>query len=130
MRIAYLGPRGTFSEDALRAALGDEAVEAVPVPSVYDAIVAVDDFPRARKPSYRLTIDFGPYGIRHSSAAVRPFYTKEELVGRQVICVLNFPPKQIADFVSEVLTLGVTEHGGRIVLLQPDRPAERGGRIG
>jgi tRNA-binding protein len=93
-------------------------------------IVAVGDFPRARKPSYRLTIDFGPYGIRQSSAAIRPFYTKEELVGRQVICVVNFPPKQIAEFVSEVLTLGVMEHGGRIVLLQPDRPAEPGGRIG
>jgi tRNA-binding protein len=93
-------------------------------------IVAADDFPKARKPSYRLTIDFGPFGLRRSSAAVRPFYTKEELVGRQVICVTNFPPKQIADFVSEVLTLGVMEHGGRIVLLQPDRPAETGGRIG
>ena len=93
-------------------------------------IVAVDAFPKARKPSYRLTIDFGPYGTRRSSAAVRPFYAKEELLGRQVVCVVNFPPKQIADFVSEVLTLGVMEHGGRIVLLQPDRPAEPGGRIG
>jgi len=93
-------------------------------------IVGVDDFPKARKPSYRLTIDFGPLGTRRSSAAVRPFYTRDELLGRQVICVLNFPPKQIADFVSEVLTLGVMEHGGRIVLLQPDRPAEAGARIG
>ena len=93
-------------------------------------IVAVDDFPKARKPSYRLTIDFGPHGRRRSSAAVRPFYTKEALLGRQVICVVNFPPKQIADFVSEVLTLGVVERGGRIVLLKPDAPAEPGGRIG
>ena len=93
-------------------------------------IVAVDALPKARKPSYRLTIDFGPYGTRRSSAAVRPFYAKAELVGRQVICVVNFPPKQIAGFVSEVLTLGVMEHGGRIVLLQPDQPAERGARIG
>lgn len=93
-------------------------------------IVAVDDFPKARKPSYRLTIDFGPFGIKRSSAAVRPFYAKEELVGRQVVCVVNFPPKQIAHFLSEVLTLAVTEHGGRIVLLQPDRPAEPGGRVG
>ena len=93
-------------------------------------IVAVDAFPKARKPSYRLTIDFGPYGTRRSSAAVRPFYAREELLGRQVVCVVNFPPKQIADFVSEVLTLGVMEHGGRIVLLQPDRPAEPGGRVG
>ncbi len=93
-------------------------------------IVAVDDFPRARKPSYQLTIDFGPYGIRRSSAAIRPFYTKDDLLRRQVVCVTNFPLKQIADFSSEVLTLGVIEHGGRIVLLQPDKSAEVGGRIG
>ncbi len=93
-------------------------------------IMAVDDFPQARKPSYQLTIDFGAYGVKRSSAAIRPFYAKEDLLGRQVICVTNFPPKQIAHFVSEVLTLGVLEHGGRIVLLQPDKPAEVGGRIG
>lgn len=93
-------------------------------------VVAVDDFPQARKPSYQLTIDFGPHGIRHSSAAVRPFYSKDELRGRQVICVVNLPPKHIAGFVSEVLTLGVMEHGGRIVLLLADKPAEIGGRIG
>lgn len=93
-------------------------------------IVAVHEFPRARKPSYQLTIDFGPYGVRRSSAAVRPFYSEEELLGRQVVCVTNFPPKQIADFVSEVLTLGVMEHGGRIVLLRPDKPAEIGAPIG
>lgn len=94
------------------------------------AITAVDDMPKARKPSYRLTIDFGPLGIKHSSAAIRPFYTKEELIGRQVVCVTNFPPKQIADVTSEVLTLGVVEHGGRIVLLRPDTVAEVGARIG
>ncbi len=93
-------------------------------------IRTVDDFPRARKPSYRLSIDFGPLGLKRSSAALRPFYSKEELLGRQVICVTNFPVKHIADFASEVLTLGVVEHGGRIVLLQPDRPAEIGARIG
>jgi len=93
-------------------------------------IRAVDDFPKARKPSYRLTIDFGPLGTRRSSAAIRPFYSRDELIGRQVVCVMNFPPRQIADFTSEVLTLGVVEHGGRIVLLQPDKPAEVGGRIG
>ncbi len=93
-------------------------------------IVSVDEFPKARKPSYRLTIDFGSYGVKRSSAAIRPFYTREELVGRQVVCVTNFPPRQIADFSSEVLTLGVMEDGGRIVLLQPDKPAQTGGRIG
>ena len=92
-------------------------------------VVAAEEFPKARKPSYRLTIDFGPYGVKRSSAAVRPFYAREELVGRQVICVTNFPPRQIADFRSEVLTLGVMEQGGRIVLLQPDKMAEVGGRI-
>lgn len=92
-------------------------------------IVAAEEFQKARKPSYRLTIDFGPYGTKRSSAAVRPFYSREELVGRQVICVMNFPPKQIADFRSEVLTLGVMEQGGRIVFLQPDKAAEVGGRI-
>lgn len=92
-------------------------------------IRTAEAFPHARKPSYRLTIDFGPLGMKHSSAAIQPFYTTAELIGRQVICVVNFPPKQIADFVSDVLTLGVIEHGGRIVLLQPDRPAEIGGRI-
>lgn len=93
-------------------------------------IQAVDDFPTARKPSYRLTIDFGPLGTRRSSAAIQPFYSKQELIGRQVICVTNFPPRQIADFTSDVLTLGVVERAGRIVLLQPDKPAEVGGRIG
>ncbi|HEU5298136.1 MAG TPA: tRNA-binding protein [bacterium] len=93
-------------------------------------IIAVDDFPKARKPSYRLTIDFGPYGVKRSSAAVRPFYSKDALLGRQVVCVVNFPPKQIAGFLSEVLTLAVSERGGRILLLQPDAEAEIGGRIG
>lgn len=93
-------------------------------------IVAVEDFPKARKPSYKLTIDFGPFGTKRSSVAIRPFYAKDELLGRQVVCVTNFPPRQIADFSSEVLTLGVMEHGGRIVLLMPDKEAELGGRIG
>lgn len=93
-------------------------------------IRSVDDFPKARKPSYRLAIDFGPAGVKRSSAALRPFYRKDDLVGRQVICVTNFPIKRIADFDSEVLTLGVIHHGGRLVLLQPDRPAELGARIG
>ncbi len=92
-------------------------------------IVQVEDFPRARKPSYRLLIDFGPYGTRHSAAAVRPFYRTEELLGRQVVAVTNFPPRRIADFESEVLVLGAVEPGGRIVLLRPDAGAELGARI-
>ena len=92
-------------------------------------IVRVDDFTKARKPSYQLLIDFGPYGTRRSSAAVRPFYTKDELLGRQVVAVTNFPPRRIADFESEVLVLGAVEQGGRIVLLRPDAEAELGSRI-
>lgn len=92
-------------------------------------IVAVDDFPEARNPSYKLTIDFGPLGTRRSSAAVRPWYTKEQLLGRLVVCVMNFPPRRIATFDSEVLTLGAVEKDGRVVLLEPDSDAELGSVI-
>lgn len=92
-------------------------------------IVQVDDFPAARKPSYRLLIDFGPYGIRRSSAAVRPFYTREELLGRQVVAVTNFPPRRIAGFASEVLVLGAVQDDGRVALLRPDAEAQLGARI-
>jgi len=93
-------------------------------------VVAVDDFPEARRPSYKLTIDFGAHGSRQSSAAVRPFYRKEELVGRLVVCVLNFPPRRIAGFASEVLVLGAIEGSGRVSLLRPDPDAELGSEIG
>lgn len=92
-------------------------------------IVAVDDFPEARRPSYKLTIDFGAFGTRRSSAAVRPWYEKSDLVGRLVVCVTNFPPRRIATFDSEVLTLGAVEKDGRVVLLQPDQEAELGSTI-
>ena len=92
-------------------------------------IVAVDDFPEARNPSYKLTIDFGPFGTRRSSAAVRPFYEKRELLGRLVVCVLNFPPRRIAGFASEVLVLGAMEPAG-VRLLRPDPEAELGSPIG
>lgn len=93
-------------------------------------IVQVEDFLKARKPSYRLLIDFGPFGMRRSSAALRPFYAKEDLLNRQVVAVTNFPPRRIADFDSEVLVLGAIEPGGRIVLLRPEAEAELGTRIG
>lgn len=93
-------------------------------------IVAVDDFPEARNPSYKLTIDFGPYGTRRSSAAVRKWYEKPALLGRLVVCVTNFPPRRIATFDSEVLTLGAMQADGRVVLLEPDREAELGAPIG
>lgn len=81
-------------------------------------IVAIEDFPEARKPAYKLTIDFGPeIGIKKSSAQITGLYTKEELNDRRVICVVNFPPKQIGPFISEVLTLGAADSEGRVALL-------------
>jgi tRNA-binding protein len=93
-------------------------------------IVAVEDFPEARNPSYKLTIDFGPHGTRKSSAALRRWYDRAELEGRLVVCVTNFPPRRIATFDSEVLTLGAMQEDGRVVLLEPDRDAELGSPIG
>ena len=93
-------------------------------------VAAVDDFPEARNPSYKLTIDFGSHGTRKSSAAVRQWYDKRVLLGRLVVCVTNFPPRRIATFDSEVLTLGAIQSDGRVVLLEPDRDAELGSPIG
>jgi tRNA-binding protein len=92
-------------------------------------IVAVEDFPAARNPSYRLTIDLGPFGMRRSSAAVRPWYSKEQLQGRLVVCVTNLPPRRIATFDSEVLTLGAIDGAKRVTLLEPDADCELGSRI-
>jgi len=93
-------------------------------------IVAVEDFPAARNPSYKLTIDLGPHGVRRSSAAVRPWYTKDQLQGRLVVCVTNLPPRRIATFDSEVLTLGAIDEAKRVTLLEPDADCELGSRIG
>ena len=87
-------------------------------------IVDVQDFPEARNPSYKLQVDF-----KRSSAAVQPWYTKPELVGRRVIAVTNFPPRQIGPFMSEVLCLGAVQSDGRVVLLRPDVEGELGARI-
>lgn len=87
-------------------------------------------FPEARRPAYRLWIDFGPSGVKRSSAQITAHYTLQSLLGRQVIAVVNFPPKQIGPFVSEVLVLGVYDADGEVILLEPDRPAPPGGRIG
>lgn len=92
-------------------------------------IVSVDDFPEARNPSYKLTIDFGAHGTRRSSAAVRRWYEKSDLHGRLVVCVTNFPPRRIATFESEVLTLGAVEADGKVVLLMPDADVELGSQI-
>lgn len=93
-------------------------------------IVSAEEFPAARKPAYKLTIDFGPeLGTRRSSAQLARLYTRAELVGRLVIAVVNFPPKQIGPFMSEVLTLGVPDGTGEVVLLVPERPVPIGGRM-
>jgi len=92
-------------------------------------VIDVDDFPEARNPSYRLRIDFGPLGVKKASAAVRPWYTKDELRGRRVIAVVNFPPKQIANFLSEVLVLGAVQPDGKVILLRPDDGGELGIRV-
>jgi len=92
-------------------------------------ITEVLDFPKARNPAYRLTLDFGPLGGRKSSAQITELYEREDLVGKQVIAVVNFPPKQIANFLSECLVLGVLGEGKSITLLQPERQGENGSRI-
>lgn len=94
-------------------------------------IIEVIDFPKARKPAYRLTIDFGPeIGVKKSSAQITAHYRKEDLLQRQIIAVVNFPPKQIADFISECLVLGVYDENKDVILLKPDKPAGNGFKIG
>ncbi|PYO42785.1 MAG: tRNA-binding protein [Gemmatimonadetes bacterium] len=92
-------------------------------------IVQVDDFPKAKKPAYQLRIDFGELGIKTSSAQITKYYDKADLEGKLVLAVVNFPPRQIATFFSEVLTLGVVLGDGDIVLVHPDRDVPLGTRI-
>jgi tRNA-binding protein len=89
-------------------------------------IIAVDDFPQARKPAWKLRIDFGALGEKTSSAQVTTRYGKEDLLGKLVLAVVNFPPRQIANFFSEVLTLGIELGPGDIVLVHPDRDVSLG----
>ena len=94
-------------------------------------VIEVTDFPKARKPAYKLLIDFGTEtGIKRSSAQITAHYKKEELLNRQVIAVVNFPPKQIADFISECLVLGVYDENKDVVLLKPERIVNNGMKIG
>lgn len=93
-------------------------------------IMEVTDFPKAKKPAYQITIDFGELGIKKSSAQITAMYTKDELMGKQVVAIVNFPPKQIANFFSECLVLGVYTDKKDVVLLQPERNVSNGWKIG
>ena len=93
-------------------------------------IVAAQVFPKAKKPAYQLQIDFGELGLLWSSAQITQLYAATDLVGRQVVAVVNFPPKQIANFMSQCLVLGVYNADGHVVLLQPERPVGNGDKVG
>ena len=94
-------------------------------------IIAVEDFPEARKPAYQITVDFGPgIGVRRTSAQVTSVYAKADLIGRQVMGVLNFPPKQIGPMRSEFLLAGFYREDGAVILAVPERPVQNGARLG
>lgn len=93
-------------------------------------IIDVTPFPKAKKPSWQLVIDFGELGFKSSAAQITSLYSSEELMGRQVIAVVNFPPKQIANFFSECLVMGVYNENDEVVLLQPDKLVKNGCKAG
>jgi tRNA-binding protein len=93
-------------------------------------IVSAEDFPEARKPAYKLTVDFGEFGVKKSSAQIVALYTKEELVGKRIVGVINFPLKQIGPFQSEFLTTGFYRDDGAVVLAVPDKEVPNGSKIG
>lgn len=92
-------------------------------------IIRVGNFPKALKPAYKLWIDFGSFGVKKSSAQITKLYPKDKLVGRLIVAIINFPPRQISDFISEVLVLGVVLDNDEVVLLQPDNDVPLGKRI-
>lgn len=94
-------------------------------------ITKAEPFPEARKPAYKLWIDLGPeFGVKFSTAQITTLYTLDELIGRQVVCVCNFPPKRIAGVMSEVLTTGFYRENGDVVLCIPDKPVANGSKLG
>ena len=93
-------------------------------------VTEAQPFPEARRPAWKLRIDFGELGVKRSSAQITEHYRVEDLVGRLVVAVVNFPPKQIGPFVSEVLVLGAYDDAGQVILLQPDRAVAPGAKIG
>ena len=93
-------------------------------------VIEVDDFPKAKKPAYKLKIDFGELGIKQSSAQITDLYSKEDLLNKQVVAVVNFAPKQIANFISECLVMGVYAEDNSVVLLKPERETINGMRVG
>lgn len=93
-------------------------------------IIDAQVFPNAKRPAYRLKIDFGPYGVLKSSAQITAHYSPETLLGKQIVAVVNFPPKQIANFMSECLVLGAYDDEGAVILLTPDQSAPNGSKIG
>jgi tRNA-binding protein len=115
-----------MSDPASRIALDDFLKVDIRVGTIVDA----QPFPEARKPALRLMIDFGPeLGVKKSSAQITENYRLDELVGRQVAAVVNFPPRQIGPLMSEVLTLGFPDENGEVMLIGPDRPVPNGGRM-
>ncbi len=92
-------------------------------------IIKVEDFPKARKPAYKLWLDFGELGVKKASAQITKLYGKDDLLGRLIIAVTNFPPRQIGDFMSEVLVLGVVLDDDKVVLVQPDSEVPPGKRV-
>ncbi len=93
-------------------------------------IISVDDFPEARKPAYKLTIDFGAeIGVKKSSAQITHYYKKEDLLNTQVLAVVNFPPRQIGPFMSEVLTLGLPDGNNNVILIKPQQQVPNGGKL-